>query len=328
MHLLGRTVLTIAFLLFTNISTAAEPPARIAWTGAGPAVSPVWVIQEKNLLKRQGLDAEVISVTASPTALQALLAGQVDMIVTSAATLVTSRLAGADVVMFLGIVPTFVEHIITLPSITRVEQLRGKIGGGNRPGSNSDLGLRLALRKLGINADKDLQIISTGSNPEKLAALSRGLVQFTIMPEPFVREAEKLGFNDLLDLSSLKIPFWWNGVLSRESIIRAKRPFLIKFARAMTEALHYLKTDREGSKAVFNKYLRLNDSEGLERAYRTYNAVFPEIPYPAIEGVKTLLDDLAVRDPRAANANPKSFVDTSIVQEVEASGFIKQLYKR
>lgn len=132
------------------------------------------------------------------------------MIVTSAATLVTSRLAGADVVMFLGVVPTFVEHIITLPSITRVEQLRGKIGGGNRPGSNSDLGLRLALRKLGIDPEKDLPIISTGSNPQKLAALSKGVVQFTIMPEPFVREAEKMGFNDLLDLSSLKIPFWWN----------------------------------------------------------------------------------------------------------------------
>ena len=42
----------------------------------------------------------------------------------------------------------------------------------------------------------------------------------------------------------------------------------------------------------------------------------------------TLLDDMAPRDKKAAAADPKSFVDMTLVQELEASGFIKQLYKR
>lgn len=46
------------------------------------------------------------------------------------------------------------------------------------------------------------------------------------------------------------------------------------------------------------------------------------------EGVKTMLDDLAPRNPKAAAADPKAFVDLSFVKELEASGFIKQLYKR
>lgn len=148
------------------------------------------------------------------------------------------------------------------------------------------------------------------------------------MPEPFVREAEKLGFRDLLDIGSLKIPFWWNAVLSRESIIKAKRPLVVRFARAMTEALHFLKTEKEASKAIFSKNLRITDPESLERAYRAYSAVFPEAPYPTPEGVKTLLDDLAPRNPKAAAADPKNFVDMSLVQELDSSGFIKQLYKR
>ncbi len=37
---------------------------------------------------------------------------------------------------------------------------------------------------------------------------------------------------------------------------------------------------------------------------------------------------LPPRTPKAATADPKSFVDMSLVQELEASGFIKQLYKR
>ena len=322
------TLLMMASLLFLENPAAAQERIRIAWAGASPANSPIWVVQEKGLLKKQGLNAEVISITASPIAAQALLAGEVDVIVTSVTTLVSSRLAGADVVMILGMVPTFVDHIISLSSITSVEQLKGKTGGVNRLGSTSDLGLRLALRKLGVDPEKDAKIISTGGNPERFAALAKGLTQFTIMPEPFVREAEKLGFRDLLDIGSLKIPFWWNAVLTREAILKTKRPVMAKFSRAMTESLHFLKTEREASKAIFSKNLRITDPESLERAYRAYSAVFPEAPYPTPDGVKTMLDDLAPRNPKAAAADPKSFVDMSLVQELEASGFIKQLYKR
>jgi hypothetical protein len=48
---------------------------------------------------------------------------------------------------------------------------------------------------------------------------------------------------------------------------------------------------------------------------------------PTPDGVKTMLDDLAPRNAKAAASNPKNFVDASLVQEVEASGFLKQLYK-
>lgn len=327
MRVFTAIVALTALLLLANPAVAQER-VRIAWAGASPANSPIWVVQEKGFLKKQGLNAEVISITASPIALQALLAGELDVIVTSVTTLVNSRLAGADVVMILGMVPTFVDHIISLSSITRIEQLKGKVGGVNRLGSTSDLGLRLALRRLGVDPEKDAKIVTAGGNPERFAALSKGVVQFTIMPEPFVREAEKLGFRDLLDIGSLKIPFWWNAVLTRESIIKSKRQTILKFSRAMMEAVHYIKTDKEGSKAIFSKNLRLTDPEGLERAYRAYTAVFPENLLPTPDGVKTMLDDLAPRNPKAAAADLKSFVDMSFVQELEASGFIKQLYKK
>lgn len=74
--------------------------------------------------------------------------------------------------------------------------------------------------------------------------------------------------------------------------------------------------------------LGIKDPEGLERAYRDYSSVFPEVPYPTPEGVKTLLDDLAPRNPKAAAADPRAFVDLSLVKELESSGFIKQLYKK
>ena len=324
------TVTTLVLLAFLTLASSlpAQEKLRFAWAGVSPTNSPVWVIQEKKLLQKLGVEPEIINISASPTVLQALLAGEIDAASISVTTLTSSRLAGADTVMVLGVVPTFVDHIVTTMSITNVEQLKGKTGGVNRLGSTSDMGLRLALRKLGIDPERDAKIVPVGGVPERFAALSKGIVQFTIMPEPFLREAEKLGFRDLFNIGSLKIPFWWNGILTRENIIKAKRPLIMKLVRAMVEAIHFIKTDKEAAKAIIGKNLHISDPEGLERAYPDYSAVFPEVPYPHPEGVKTMLDDLAPRNPKAAAADPKAFVDMSLVKELEASGFIKQLYKK
>jgi NitT/TauT family transport system substrate-binding protein len=230
--------------------------------------------------------------------------------------------------MILGIVRTFVDHIISQQNITVADQLKGKIGGVNRIGSTSDMGLRFALRRLNIDPEKDAKIITAGGNPERFAALTKGVINFTIMPEPFVRQALQLGFRHLFDIGSLKIPFWWNGVLTREAIVKAKRPLLLKFTRAMIEAIHFNKTHKEESKAIWGKYLRISDQEGLERAWQTYTAAYPDNLLPTPEGVKTLLDEMAPRDPKAASADPRQFIDASLVREVEATGFVKQLYKR
>ena len=317
-----------SILVFSSFSAKAQEKTRIAWAALNPAASPMWVVQEKGLLRKQNVDAEIIGINSSPIAMQALLAGDLDVIVTSVTTLVGTRLAGADTIMVQTLVPTFVDHIVSVSSITELQHLKGKTGGVNRVGSTSDLGLRLALRRLGINPDSDTKIITAGGNPERLAALSRGFIQFTIMPEPWVREAEKLGFRDLLDTGSLALPFHWNAVLTRESTIKSKRGLIAKLVRANVDAIHFIKTDKEGTKAIFSKFLKLNDPEGLERAAKAYAAIFPINTMPRPEGVKTLLDDMAARDPRAKAADPRRYVDMSFVQELESSGYLKQLYKR
>lgn len=329
--MLNRSKLAIVALFALGLATtpaAAQERLRLAWAGFSPTNSPIWVMEDRKLMQKQGVEPEIIAISASPTVLQALLANEIDAASISVTTLTSSRLQGADTVMFVGVVPTFVDHIVSIKSITKIEQLKGKIAGVNRLGSTSDLGLRLALRKLGIDPEKDVKIIPAGGNPERFAALSKGLTQFTIMPEPFLTQAEKLGFHDLYHVANLKIPFWWNGVLSREAIIKTKRPLMLKLTRAMIEAIHIIKTEKEYAKGLFKKNLGVSDPEGLERAYKDYSAIFPEVPYPTPDGVKTMLDDLAVTNPKARGADPRAFVDLSLVKEMEASGLIKQLYKK
>ncbi|HEY2986525.1 MAG TPA: ABC transporter substrate-binding protein [Candidatus Binatia bacterium] len=322
------TIPALLALLVVTASAAAQERLRLAWAGFSPTNSPVWVIEDRKILQKMGVRPEIIAINASPTVLQALLANEIEAASISVTTLVSSRLAGADSVMIMGVVPTFVDYIVSLSNIAAVEQLKGRTAGVNRLGSTSDLGLRLALRKLGVDPEKDVKIIPVGGTAERFASLSKGITQFTIIPEPFLTQAEKLGFRNLYKISELKIPFWWNGILSREAIVKAKRPLLQKLVRAMVEAIHIIKTEREYAKAIFKKNLGIADPDGLERAYRDYSNAFPEVPYPTPEGVKTMLDDLAHTNPKAASADPKAFVDPSFVRELDTSGFIKQLYKK
>ncbi|HZD39509.1 MAG TPA: ABC transporter substrate-binding protein, partial [Terriglobales bacterium] len=290
--MLKRTIAVFAMVILSGgyISMSlAQESLRVGWAGFSASHVPLWVAEDKGLLKKQGLESQVIFFSNGPTALQALVADELDVVLTSAPNVVNPRLAGVDTVMILAVIPTFVDHIVAAAAIHSPEQLKGKIGGVNRQGSVSEMGLRLALRRLGVDPEKDTKIVSAGGNPERLAALSKGIVQFVILSEPFVREAEKLGFRDLVDIASLKIPLLWNGVVTRESIIKAKRPAIAKFARAITEAIHDIKIDKEGTKAILRKRLKISDPEGLDRTYKNYAAVLLDVPTPAPAGMKTLL---------------------------------------
>ena len=320
----------VIFILLLSCSDRAftQEKVRIGWAAMTASHTPLWVAQEKGLMTKHGLAPELIFFGAGPPAMQALVAGDLDIVVTSAPNVVNPRLGGADTVMILSIIPTFIDHIISAPNITSPEQLRGKIGSVNRFGSISDMGMRLSLKRLGIDPEKDVRIVPAGGNPERLAAISKGISQFTIMNEPFIKEAERLGFRDLVNMATLKIPLHGNGIVTREAIIKAKRPMVTKFARAITEAIHYIKADKDATKTVIGKYTKFTDPEGLERTYKNYTSVLLDVPYADPAGIKTLLDDMAPRNPKAAAADPKSFVDASFVQEMESSGFIKQLYKK
>ncbi|MBI4528528.1 MAG: ABC transporter substrate-binding protein [Deltaproteobacteria bacterium] len=118
----------VAFLLSHPVLAPAQERARIAWAAFSATRVPLWVANEKGLLKKHGIAAEVIFFSNGPTALQALIANELDIVLTSAPNVVNPRLAGLDTIMIMALIPTFTEHIVTTAAIASTEQLKGKIG--------------------------------------------------------------------------------------------------------------------------------------------------------------------------------------------------------
>ncbi len=149
MSIMLQGVLAICFFFAGIQPISAQERVRVGWAAMTASHTPLWVAQEKGLFTKQGLVIESIFFGAGPPAMQALVAGDLDIVITSAPNVVNPRLGGADFVMILSIIPTFIDHIIAAANITSVEQLKGKSGSVNRAGSISDMGLRLSLKRLG-----------------------------------------------------------------------------------------------------------------------------------------------------------------------------------
>src|SRR5207247_11262381 len=129
--LLRLWMLIVVCALFVKPIFAQEP-MRIAWAGSTPYNTPIWVGDQKGFFKKNGLNAQVIAISASTIVIQALLTGEVDFIIAPSATLVTSRLAGADTIMVSTNLPLFIAHIVSLADITSVGQLKGRIAASRR----------------------------------------------------------------------------------------------------------------------------------------------------------------------------------------------------
>src|ERR1044072_9087997 len=120
------SLIVVAVILATASLAAGQEKLRLARAGFSPTNSPVRVMHDRKLLEKQGVTPEILAINASQTVLQALLANEIEAASISVTTLTSSRLAGADTVMILGVVPTFVDHIVSLSNLTAPEKLKGQ----------------------------------------------------------------------------------------------------------------------------------------------------------------------------------------------------------
>jgi ABC-type nitrate/sulfonate/bicarbonate transport system substrate-binding protein len=227
-----------------------------------------------------------------------------------------------------GSVNILTYYFVTLPGIKRPEDLKGKIGANQAPGTIADFALRVSLRKLGLDPAKDVSLRSIGVLYDRIAAMQKGVVQFTVLTEAEKPVIDKLGFPVLLDLISLRIPFPQRGIYSTTKLIKEQPETVRRYMRAYVEAIHYFKTQKEQTMQIMRKYSRVEDRSVLEHTWSWFTQNMPENPYPPADGYHTVLQEMASTNPKAAALNAKELVDSRFVKELEDGGFIASLYKK
>ena len=316
----------IALLLLSSYAPAQER-LNLAYISPNASSSSVlWVAKEAGIYKKHGLDVNVIYIEGTPKALMSLFAGELQVVAGTGPAVVNAKLRGADATMVMGFEVFLPYYLVAVPGINRVEDLKGKTGANHSAATSADFAMRLGLRSVGLDPDKDVTLRAVGATNLRVLVMKQGQAQFTVVSATEREEVEKLGFKVLVDLAGKRIPYPHAGLITSQKILREKHDAMLRFGRSTVEAIHYFKTQKAPTIAVLKKYAR-TDPTTLETAYAYLRTSIPDLPYPTLEGMKTFISEAGRTQPAIAKADPASFVDTSIVKAVEDEGFLKKLGK-
>ncbi len=286
--------------------------------------SVLWVAKDAGIFKKHGLDVNVVYIEGTPKALMSLFAGELQVVAGTGPAVVQAKMRGADVTMIMGFEVFLPYYLIAIPDVKRVEDLKGKIGANHSAATSADFAMRLGLRNIGFDPDRDVNLRVVGATNLRMLAMQQGQAQFTVITTTEREEAEKRGFKVLVDLASKRIPYPHSGLITSQRMLREKHDAMLRFGRATVEAIHFFKTQKAPTIAVLKKYAK-TDLSTLDTAYAYLKTALPDAPYPTIEGMKTYIAEAGRTQKEIAKTDPASFVDSSIVKSVEKEGFLKSL---
>ena len=298
-------------------SVASAQLVRIAVGTASVASLPTWVAKEAGYFSKEGLNPELIYIRGGPQTLSALLGGDVHFAQVYSAPILSARLTGADTVIVAGLVNQPLFSVVTTKGIDKPEDLRGKKIGITTFGSATDFALRLALKKWGLKADSEVSILQMRGITEILPAMASGSIQGGVLSPPSNMMAIKAGFKELSYLPQLGISFQHTTLVTTRRYLDKNRSTTLKTLKAYVAAIERIKSDKAFTKKVLSKYMQTTDADVLEYSYNASNPVFKTPPYPTLEGIRATLDFLGEKEPKAKQAQPKDFVDLSLLEEIE-----------
>ena len=317
-------LLSVLFVLLSLAAIAHAQPKRIAvaYSAISATQSAFYLAKDAKIFDKHGLYVDPVYVAGGSRVAQAMIAGEFSVAL-AGGNIVYANLAGGDIVTIGGVVnvPSF--YLYVQPSIKRQEDLKGKALGITRFGASTDGSLRLLLKKWRLEPDRDVKILQMGGQPEILAGMQAGVVQGGILSSPGDFKATKAGFAMLANFAKEGIDYPTTSLVSTRSTISKDRDTVKRFVMAYSEAVDRLFRDKELAIKVIGKWTRTQDRETLESSYE-YATNFierpPRLPYKAIE---MILAQLAETDPKAKGRKVEEFMDASLYNELENTGFFK-----
>jgi ABC-type nitrate/sulfonate/bicarbonate transport system substrate-binding protein len=318
-----RKVLLLSFLLFFPRLLLAQELLR-AGTIFSATQAPLWAAKEGHYFEKYGIkNLEVIQFSGGQPVTRALIGGDIQISTTGGAAVVNARLKGADTVIIARTVGVFPYTLYVGKDIRDAGALKGKKLAVSTIGGSGYVAMQYALRKLGLDPDKDVTMLQIGDFGARLASLAAGTVQGTLLLPPFTLRARDLGLRPLYDLVGSGIQYPINQITARQAFIKSQRETVKNFMKGFVAGLARFRTDREFGAKVLGKNLRETDPKILQETYDFWLKVFPRVPNPGPEDATVFLEFMQVKEQH----DWREFVDTSVMDELAQEGFLNSVYK-
>jgi NitT/TauT family transport system substrate-binding protein len=283
----------------------------------GGSTSFFWVAQRSGSFERYGLKVEPIYIRGGRAGVQALISGDVKIEMQGALGVISAWAQGAKDLRYIAAVGNRLDYILVADrSIKTAADLKGKRVGISQLGASTDFIARFALRRLGLNAEKDVTLLGVGGAGERWAALSGGHVQATVVQPPFTLLARKAGLPILVDLAKVDFEYTISGVVTTASFIRSEPETVMNFMRGLADGMDVYRDEKNKDKVLrmLGEYFRSNATEELEETRRSYSQLTPGLPWITVKAVENVI----ANDKLLAGMNLKAaeVLDLSFLQKL------------
>ncbi len=292
----------------------------------------LWVAEKEGLFKKQGLEINTVNISGGTQGVQAMLAGEMDLSFSAPAATVPAVAAGAQILEIMSTTSTMPYYLVGAPGVMSVADLKGKRVGASGLGlSASRLALLVGFRHLGLDVDRDkITLVAAGTEPERMAAVTSGAIAGTVIAPEFSDRVEKMGARLLVDLRTLKIPWENDGLATSRKNLQTKREIVERVVKALLEGNAYVLNPANRSKTieVLNSHLKFKTAQEAGGVYDDLVKYYMvKKPYPSREGILTIISEVAKVLPKASSLKFEDVADISVMEKLDKSGYIDNLYK-
>lgn len=273
-----------------------------------------WAAVDGGYFTKNNLTVSLTSI-ASATGVAALLSGQTQMAQLGGSEVLAAAASGGDLVIVANLVPVYPYVFIVPKSITSPAQLKGTKIGISKKGGSADIATRAALKQMGLDPDKDVTIVETGSAANRVAALRSGAIQGGVSQPPESTKLVASGFHVLLDMASQKVAAANTVVATTGAFLKSHKAVVQAYVDSLVQALARLRTDETFAEHVLTKWEQVSDPSTLSDTYKFYTQeVFPQYPFPKAEQYQPAIATLKSSNPNVASVDLNKLLDPSFVQ--------------
>jgi NitT/TauT family transport system substrate-binding protein len=324
------TAALFCFLFYpASLPAQSQKTLLLGLASISGGIETLYVTKKIGAFKRNGLDVDFLLLQGGSQALQVLLSGDIKLISGGGGTAAQrARFKGAGNLLVATYTPTMPYSLYVNAKIQDAKRLKGAKIAISRFGSSSDFAARFMVARLGLDPSKDVTIMQIGNQRERMSALLSGSVDGSVVDAPNTLIARQQGFVELADASKLGLTYPHNNIASTDRFIREEPQTVFNFLRAFVEGIAYYRTHKAESMQMIKEFLRVSDNAIAEEAYEYYSRITPAKPYPNAEGVRGVLEEIALTEPAIKNVKVEQFIDSSFIAKLDQSGFIDGLYKK
>jgi NitT/TauT family transport system substrate-binding protein len=329
-RLLKQILIGFATLLW-SFSTAAGQSDTVRVVYYPPwniSKLPMYLARDLGIFERSGLKIAWTDPGSNDKSVAALKRGEADIAVVSSNQAIQNVVTGGTPMTFVGNTGYNFSVFLAAATIKSAAELKGKKIGTSPSGTTPDQLTRVALRRLGIDPDKDVTLVPLDEdrNADRVNSLLTGQVAASIVTANTLYDLEKTGqisrFNKLTDNKQLKI-FAGGGAdyAVANTFLKNRRDDVKKFMSGICEGIAVARKDKAKALSFVAKSGRDLDAAKIEYLYKLYiSEVIPARPHLKIEGIELGIQMAGLMTHSAQALKVQELVDIALVPELEKEG--------